>query len=222
MDGLVYDCFDETENSITPYELPEGTKYYAGVDFGFTAPFAVVIIAITPERDYFQITEIYKTGLTVLDMVQLVKQKMQYYPISMVYADPSSPGSIEEFNRAGIPTAAADNEIRRGIDFVYELIKSKKYKLFRGDNKFTIDELETYHYPSEDEIKVNTNIEDELPVKQSDHACDALRYVVSATYAGRHRKLPQVISTLDTKEKMNIYQRAKAIYEPKQEKFEEY
>lgn len=220
MDGLVYDCFDEDENSCTPFEMPPGTEYYAGVDFGYTAPFAMVVVAITPEKNYFQLTEVYKTGLTILDMIKHCKQKLQYYPIKMFYCDPSSPGSIEELCRAGIPASPANNQIRKGIDFVYELIKSRRYKVFRGDNKFTIDELETYHYFTEKEVKDDTAVEDELPVKQGDHAADALRYVLTAQYQGFHRRPAEVISLSDKKEKINFHERVKMIRQSKDESYE--
>lgn len=222
MEGLVYDCFDEDLNSVTPFPLPSGTRYYAGIDFGTTAPFVVIVLAITPTGERYQILERYKTGLTVLDMIAVCKQLKQYYPIELFFADPSAPGYIEEFSRAGLPCTGANNSIMQGIGLVYELVKTKRYKLFRGDNKFTIDEFEMYHYPSEkEEIKADTDIKDRVPVKQHDHAMDALRYVVMATYEGHHRKKPEIISMTDTKEKPDIYERARRVYEPpERERFE--
>lgn len=222
MDGLVYDCFDEDENSITPFSLPPGTTFYAGVDWGTTAPFVLVIRAITPSGDHFQVSEVYKTGLTILDMVQIAKQKCQAYPIKTFYCDPSAPGYIEEFNRAGLPSIAADNKIRIGIDFHYELIKTRKYKLFRGDNKHTFDEYETYHYPSEDEIKQDTEISDELPIKQNDHSMDANRYVTLATYKGFHRRTPEVITVIDEKRKLSIDERMRRVREERVQTYEEF
>jgi PBSX family phage terminase large subunit len=171
MEGLVYDCFNEEENSITPFELPAGTEYYGGIDWGTTAPFAMVIRAITPEGLHFQITEAYKSGLTVLDQIALARQKLLRYPVKMFYADPSMPGHIAEFNRAGIPCSPADNDIRKGIDLHYELVKTRRFKVFRGDNRHTVDEMETYHYPSQDEVDQDTNVTEDKPVKQGDHAC---------------------------------------------------
>lgn len=206
MDGLVYRCFDEMENSITPFQLPIGTKYYAGVDWGTTAPFVLLIVAVTPTNEYFQITEFYKSGLGITDMVAIAKQKMQSYKIEQFFCDPSGAGHILEFCNAGIPAVAGNNDIKVGIGLVYELFKSKRLKLFRGDNKHTIDELETYHFPSEKELKEDTEVKDDVPVKQNDHACDALRYLVSGIYRGDHRRVPLVISQSHT-EKLTIEER---------------
>lgn len=221
MDGLVYNCFDEDENTITPFGLPHGTVYYAGVDWGTTAPFVIVIRAILPNGDHIQCAEVYKTGLTILDMIQQAKQKCLAYPIKAFYCDPSSPGYIEEFNRAGLVALPADNRIRVGLDLHYDLIKTRRYKLFRGDNKHTIDEYETYHYPSEDEIKQDTEIQDQLPIKQNDHAMDANRYVTMATYQGHHRRPPEII-THGRQEKLTIEERMQRIREPRVANVEEW
>lgn len=214
MEGLVYDCFDEDLNGITPFKLPDGTKYYCGIDWGYTAPFCLVLRAITPTGEHYQITERYKTGLTILDMIGVAKQIKQYYPVELFFCDPSAPGNIEEFNRAGLPSVAANNDISRGIGLHYELVKTQRYKLFTGDNRYSIDEYETYHYPSPDEeIKADKDIRDRSPVKQNDHAMDANRYVTMAIFDGLHRKAPQVISHLDFKEKVDIYTRAQRVYE---------
>lgn len=221
MDGLVYDCFDEENNTCFPFQLPAGTEYYAGVDWGTTAPFVIVIRAITPDGHHYQISETYVTGKGVLDFVQFAKQKMQAYPIKMFYCDPSAAGYILEFQRAGIPTTAADNDISTGIGLHYELIRSGRYKCFRGDNKYTIDEYETYHYPSQDEIKQDTDIEDDKPVKQSDHAMDANRYVTMATFKGLHRKPGAVHRPDEEKKKLTIDERLRRIREPVRH-YEEY
>lgn len=222
MEGLVYDCFEEEENSCQPFEFPAGTQFYAGVDWGTTAPFALVVRAITPDGRHYQPTEVYKSGLTILDMIALAKQKALAYPIKAFYCDPSQPGHIEEFSRSGLPAVPADNRVRMGLDFHYELIKTRRFKLFRGDNKYSFDEYETYHYPSEDEIKQDTKVTDTLPVKQSDHAMDAARYVTMATYKGFHRRDPQVIA-MDEKKKLTLDERMARIREaPNEDRFEKW
>jgi PBSX family phage terminase large subunit len=202
MEGLVYDCFDEEKHCVTPFHLPQGTKYYAGVDWGTTNPWSLVVRAITPDGYHYQISESYKTGLTVLDMIEIAKQKLNFYKIELFFCDPANPGYIEEFNRAGIPAVGAQNDVRVGIDLHYELIKSGRYKLFRGDNKNTIDEYETYHYPNPKELNDDKDIKEQGPVKQSDHCMDANRYVTIETYEGLHHKKPQVVS-LNTSDKFS-------------------
>ena len=207
MEGLVYDCFDEAQNTIQPFILPPGTRYYAGIDWGTTAPFVLVVRAITPDGYHYQVSEVYQTGLTITGFIQMARQKRQAYPIEIFYCDPSEPGYIQEFNMAGLTAAPADNDIKKGIGLHYDLIKSRRYRLFKNDNKFSIDEYETYHYPSEDEIKQDTDVKDDKPVKQNDHSMDANRYVTAMTYTGDHRKDPQIITPSDERKNLTIHER---------------
>lgn len=192
MHGRVYDCFDDNENIVEPIQLPMGTEYFGGVDWGYTDPFVVKIRAITPDGMHYAVSEFYKTGLTLTDMLVVVKQKQQMYGVKMFYADPSQPGYIEEFNRSGITTTAANNDIRVGIDKHYELIKTRKYKVFRGLNPYTIDEYETYHYPEPDDLGPDDNSKDQNPVDQNNHCMDVERYLTLAKWSAHEKKAPFV------------------------------
>ena len=171
MAGLVYDCFDEDQHIVRPFELPAGTKFFAGVDWGFTDPFVLLVRAITPSGHHFQVSEYYKTGLTAADMVQVAKQKRDTYGIQTFFADPSRPEHIEEFNRQGLSCLPAQNDIRHGIDLHYDLIKSGKYQIFGGTSPHTVDELAVYHYPEPEDLGPDEDSKEQLPVGQNDHTC---------------------------------------------------
>lgn len=192
MAGLVYDCFDEVENQCEEMSLPQGTRYYAGVDFGFTDPFVLKIRAITPDGRHYGVHEFYKTGLTISDMVAVAKRLHAIYNFSMLYCDPSQPGSIEEFNRAKVPAMAAKNDIRMGIDAHYELLKTRRLKYFKGANPYTMDEIDTYHYPSPEDLGPDQDSKDAMPVEQADHCMDAERYVTIMTAQASGVKAPFV------------------------------
>lgn len=181
--GLVYDCFDEDENQCESFQFPTGTKFFAGVDWGTTNPFAICVRAVTPDGNHYQPCEVYETGLTITDMVSAARLLKQHYSIERFYCDPSQPGYIEEFNRAGLTAIGADNDIRHGIDIHYGMLRSRRLKLFRGRNKYTVDELETYRYPDdEDQRGPNQDHRERLPVKRDDHILDANRYVSVHTH----------------------------------------
>jgi phage terminase large subunit len=192
MAGLVYDCWDDDQNLVDPFVLPMGTRYVAGVDWGFTDPFVLKVRAITPEGKHYGVSEFYKTGLTLPDMIEVAKQKQRTYSISTYYADPSQPGHIEEFNRNGLPTVGADNDIRRGVDLHYELIKTRKYKEFRGSCPHSGDERESYHYPDPKDLKPDEDSKELLPVGQNDHCMDVDRYITVETYRTGVKLTPKV------------------------------
>lgn len=191
MHGLVYDCFDESIHVVKPFELPSGTKYFAGVDWGFTDPFVMVVRAITPSGHHFQVSEFYKTGMGITDMVLVAKQKKQTYGIQTFFADPSRPDHIQEFNRNGLSTVGAENSIRIGVDLHYELIKSNRYRIFEGTSPYTIDETSTYHYPEPDELDPDDDSKEQDPVGQEDHTMDANRYCTLMTYRVNERHVPK-------------------------------
>lgn len=209
MMGLVYDCFDDDENIIdqSKVNLPTGTRFFAGVDWGFTEPFSMGIRAVTSEGLHYKVSEFYKTGLTVTDMVTYARQQMQVWGIEVFYCDPSQPGLIEEFCRNGLPAVAADNDIRRGIDLHYELIKTRKFKIFRNTCPYTLDEIDSYHYPEPKDLGPDESIKDQKPVGQNDHALDADRYCTIMTYKTGTKHTPKVPSVGNAKKNESAQQR---------------
>ena len=82
----------------------------------------------------------------------------------------------------------AHDDIRLGIDLHYELIKSRKYQIFNNTCKFLIDELESYHWPSYQDLSPDKDDKNPNPVKQFDHCCDCLRYLTTALYRSNIRR----------------------------------
>jgi hypothetical protein len=158
-----------------------GTKYYGGIDWGFTDPFVFKIRAITPDGRHYGISEFYKTSMTVSDMVHIVLQKNEIFNLESVFCDPSRPEHIEEMNRRGIPAMASDNDLRRGIDAHYELVKQGRYKEFKGSCPHSEDERQTYHYPEPKDLGPDDNQKEQMPVDASNHCMDCDRYITMGT-----------------------------------------
>jgi phage terminase large subunit len=92
------------------------------------------------------------------------------------YPDPESPSGIEVLNKKGInvkEVVKGKDSIRNGINVVRELFKQNRLFIHK-DSVNLIWELETYSYP---EKKPDKN-EEENPIKENDHALDALRYAL--------------------------------------------
>lgn len=188
--GLVYDCFDEDAN-IAPADLrlPNGTMFYAGVDWGHTEPFVIVVRAVTPDGMHYQVSEFYKTGMTVPKQVEIALQKMQIFNIRTFFCGHERPENILLFNQNGLPAVpVAEKDIQVGTDLHYELIKTRKYKILEGTSPYTIDEMETYHYPEPEDLGPDEDSEDQKPVGQNDHAMSANRFVTLKTYRGTGTK----------------------------------
>jgi len=169
--GLVYDCFDAQKFWIDPIALPAGTKFFAGIDWGYTHPFVIVVRAITPLGLHYQVDEVYKTQLRLNEKIDEAHKMLARYPIEKFFADPANPDDISSFNQHGIRTVSANNDITKGIEEHWELINSGRYFMFRGTNKYTADEYELYHYPEEKDLNPDqdTSDKDERPVDQDNH-----------------------------------------------------
>lgn len=193
MVGLVYDCWDDAENLIRPFPLPTGTRYFGGVDWGYYPdPFVLKIRAITPDGQHYGISEFVKTRLTPADQILLAKQKMEVFGIERFLCDPSEPGLIEEWNRAGLPAVGADNDISRGVGIHYELIKTRRYKEFIGQCPYSYDERQTYHYPEPKDLKPDQASKELKPVDQNNHTQDADRYISIETVRSELKHSPKV------------------------------
>jgi hypothetical protein len=62
------------------------------------------------------------------------------------------------------------------------IIKTCKYKEFRGSCPHSSDERETYHYPEPEELGPDDDSKELLPVGQNDHCMDVDRYLTLMTY----------------------------------------
>lgn len=191
MQGLVFDCFDDDENICETVDLA-GARYFGGIDWGYTDPFVFKVRAITPNGMHYSISEYYKTGRTLTDIVELLSRKITTFPIEMIYCDPSEPGYIEELNRNNIPCTAANNDIRRGIDVHYGLIKSRRYKVLAGTCKHTMDEYSTYHWPEPKDLGPDENAKPEKPVDQNNHTMDTERYLSLMTHRIFEKRRPVI------------------------------
>jgi len=174
-EGLVYKEFERSRHLIHG-ELKDHMKGYnkifAGVDFGFTNPCAVLTIYKDNDSKYFVEKEYYQRGNTDAQIADYVMS--QSY--NVVYPDPESASGIEELKRKGVNIREViknKDSIRNGINQVRELFKSNR--LFIHDSCYNlVSELETYSYPD----KRPDHNEEENPIKENDHALDALRYAI--------------------------------------------
>ena len=204
LEGLVYECFEEDYHIVERKKLDERTIYVAGVDWGYSNPAVILVLAVTPNDGVFLVAEYYKENQTIGELVDVGVRLKRHYNIERFYCDPSSPANIVEFNRAKLTAIASDNDIRSGIDSTYELIASDRFHVFEGVAPHFVDEISMYHYPTDIDVKPDKDVKEQLPVKQFDHAMDALRYPIYAMHKTRglfNKRTPVVgkHKTVDTR-----------------------
>lgn len=177
-EGLVYKEFDRSRHLIgkdtdtTAQANKSFVDTILGIDFGYTNPSSIIPIKIDADNHYWILEEFYKTHQTT---EQIAEQAKLYKP-TKVYADPAEPDRIEILRKSGLNCREVSKDIVAGVDRVRELFKQNRIHIASGCHNL-IHELETYRYP---EKKPDQN-EQEKPVKENDHALDALRYALYMT-----------------------------------------
>ncbi len=174
------------------------TPAVGGIDFGFNHAFAAIAGVLD------------KDDVLWLFWMRYVRQ--QTTPVHSAalprgvrwWCDPSQPGTIQELRNAGhdcIPcvhlsvrggAGTPRTPVLAGIDQVTERMRTGRLKIVREACRPLLRELALYHYP-EDKTS-------EDPVKEDDHACDALRYLVVGMDRGRtvpRVEEPPVVNELD-------------------------
>jgi PBSX family phage terminase large subunit len=171
-EGLVYKEFDREKHLFDDNTRIAVKDTIAGVDFGFTNPAAVLTIKIDLEDNYWLTNEYYQSGKTDAEIADYVSA----CKFNRVYPDPESPSAITELRRRGVnvrDVVKNADSIKNGITKIRELLKAGKLHVHKKCEN-TIFEFETYSYP---DSKDGAN-DKEIPIKDNDHAMDALRYAL--------------------------------------------
>ena len=171
-EGLVYKEFNRDRHVIETIPDKEFVEYFAGIDFGYTNPTAVIHIKRDRDENYFVIGEWYKTQRTD----EQVGEYIASCKFNRVYPDPESPSAIEVLVSKGVNVVEVvknKDSIKNGITSISSLLKQGKLYIHSSCVNL-ISEFETYAYP---EKRPDSN-EQENPIKEHDHALDALRYAI--------------------------------------------
>jgi len=174
-EGLVYKEFRRdvhVYNDDSEKQPAKITKRFAGIDFGTTNPAAIITVLKDYDNNYWIPEEFYKRGKIDSQVAEIVAS--QHF--DEVYPDPESPSAIGELTNRGVyckEVIKNKDSIKNGINRIRALFLQNKLHIHSSCVNL-INELETYSYP---ESRLGRN-EEENPIKENDHALDALRYAI--------------------------------------------
>lgn len=172
-EGLVYKEFKRSVHLFDPATTPiTRVELMAGIDFGFTNPCAVVHIVKDQDANYWVLDEYYRRGQTD----DMIAEYVGAQGFNKVYPDPENPSAIASMRKKGVPIREViknKDSVKKGIDRVRDLFTTNRLHISKHCENLIL-ELETYAYPEKKDLKN----EDENPIKENDHALDALRYAV--------------------------------------------
>lgn len=177
--GLVY---PEYEKAIHPFELSDlkGATWWRGVDFGYTNPFACLIIAMKDDQlyvwDEFVVTKVNDENL----FYAMSKMDNDYF-FRYNLGDPEAPEKLDYFSvKEKSPGKRLNGQ---WVKFVKPEVKVRNNSLRIGIStgrvhvhprcKHTIKEFGNYKYPEVTTIKNYS----EVPIDKDNHCMDALGYV---------------------------------------------
>lgn len=181
-DGAIYDMWDPVANTFIDEDLQPGFKslaqFYLPVDYGTQNP--MVFLDLWDDGDTIWILrEYYYDGRSkgkqkedkeyADDLVEFVGDQ---YPLRVII-DPSAASFKVAVRNRGFIVRDADNDVLPGIRLVATLLAKRKIRIHRHNCPNLIKEFDGYVW---DEKARDRG--EEKPVKQSDHALDALRYYV--------------------------------------------
>jgi len=191
-EGLVFKEFNRGKHLYQELPIRE-IEYIAGIDFGFTNPTAVVAIKKDYDNNYWVVGEWYKTKRTETQIAEYVAS----CGFNAVYPDPEAPSAIEVLNQKSVNVVEViknKDSVKTGINLIRELFKQNRLKIHSNCINL-INELETYSYPN----KRDLHNEDENPIKEHDHAIDALRYAIMTNYQPAGNLRVQMQRVLETR-----------------------
>lgn len=191
--STIYGMFDENKHMIEASVKPPKNQLKlitAGFDHGQSNAFVCLIGAWNPYTKKLQIwsewsysgaeTGVIKTDADYKDyMIKYFNTTQNKVGIiKYVVIDPSAAGFIEEMKRAkraGKTTGSvsgAQNDVALGISRIQKCLTFDILEI-HGSCERLLHELPTYEYDEDKLLKG-----EEVPVKEKDHALDALRYLV--------------------------------------------
>jgi len=161
-EGLVYPWFDDGNLVDSAPDQYDEVTY--GVDWGHNNP-AVVLAVVRTGEEWTVAGEWYERRCTVQDHSRALGDLVDRFGPGPVYCDPAEPANIEQFRRDGFNAREADNSVTPGIQHISSL--SDQLRVARHCQNIR-NEFSQYQYKD--------GGDGDRPLKQHDHALDALRY----------------------------------------------
>jgi len=169
-DGLVYPQFDFDRHVREPSASTVFVRIVAGLDWGWTNPGALLVLALDVEDTVWVLDEVFAAERSLEWWADTAGQLALRRQVSAIHCDPSEPANIAAFRERGLPAVKANNAVIPGIAAVASRLSADRLAFTRGCTE-AIRELGLYAWKEQS----GRYLADE-PAKGHDHAMDALRY----------------------------------------------
>lgn len=181
-EGAIYDMWDEAAHVVTA--LPEMRRYWVGLDYGTTNPFAALLLGEGVDGRLYVCSEWRHSSrethrsMTDAQYSAALRTWVQSLDVTpeWTFIDPSAASFITQLWQDGHPgITRATNDVLDGIRSVSSLLAAGLLYVHESCEGL-LTELPGYSW----DPKATQRGEDK-PLKINDHSADALRYVLHST-----------------------------------------
>lgn len=185
--GVIYDMFDEKKNVFDelPIDLAHRLHHrYITIDYGTTNPSVFLEIIDDLQRNYWVMREYYydsKKEWKQKDDAEYAEDLAGFVDpdcLRGVIIDPSAASFKIAIRKKGLRPIDADNDVADGIRLVSTLLAQGRLHIHRSC-VHTLKEFSAYVW---NDKRAEVGVEE--PLKQNDHAMDALRYFCKTIVGG--------------------------------------
>ncbi|HAM53742.1 MAG TPA: PBSX family phage terminase large subunit [Nitrospiraceae bacterium] len=183
-EGAIFDFFERSVYVVA--RPPRAAEYWiVGVDYGTNNAFAAVLIGVNTgkniqdnkamlwvEKEYYWDHKVKGRQKTNSEFAEDLKNWLEPYAVKSIYLDPSAAAFRLELQRKGFHPVNADNDVDNGIQKLTSEMKAGSLFICSECTNL-IREVESYVWDPKSAEKGYDE-----PLKQNDHAIDALRYAV--------------------------------------------
>lgn len=177
---------------LCAWPAPDQWRRFAAIDFGYNNPTAIVLAVEDPFTDRLYVYMVYySSGVRASEWGRRMARLLPRLS-AQPWADHDS-FARAEFEAEGMPTIPArKSDVSAGLEAVSRALMDRKDGVpglifvsdpesldpyfGRTDTKVLQDEIDNYHYKAHVEGRPDPK---DQPVKEGDHACDGLRYLVT-------------------------------------------
>jgi PBSX family phage terminase large subunit len=188
-EGIIYSMFSQ---SMIVKRVPQGVvinKKWIGIDYGQSNATVFILVGLGSDSKLYILDEYYHSGRDSQIQKSPSKYSKDYFKwkikngvegipirVDKTYIDPSAKGfMLQLFEDGERGVWQANNEVVKGIELLSSIMDMDMFRILRHCTN-TISELSAYRW----DPKAQERGEDK-PIKQHDHALDAIRYVTNGT-----------------------------------------
>lgn len=175
-EGVIYDMFDKAKHVVQDIKDILTDTYYVSVDYGTQNATVFLLWCKDTGGKWICTKEYYYSGRdessqkTDTEYADDLKDFLDGIKPKKIIIDPSAASFIAELKKRGYSIKKAKNDVLDGIRFVASMLNQEKIA-FATACVNTILEFNSYIW----DVKASEKGEDK-PIKQHDHAMDAVRY----------------------------------------------